>query len=174
MFSELVRFALCALSVVKVHPSAGCQDALQVMPQDDLSMTAQCLLEPFKIVNLGVGGSAFVLDENVLTHIGDTDHGNDGLWVGYAKGDDRYTIKNVGKDAWVSVGDNGRLVVGPEAKAVEFAVESAGPNTWVIKKPFEDLLWEAVYDGTSMKFGYVTLRESPGSRPGYQHWTFAR
>jgi hypothetical protein len=36
---------------------------------------------PFKIVNLGVNGSAFVFEGggNVLTHIGDTDRGDFGL-----------------------------------------------------------------------------------------------
>jgi hypothetical protein len=36
---------------------------------------------PFKIVNVGVNGSAFVFEGggNVLTHIGDTDHGDFGL-----------------------------------------------------------------------------------------------
>jgi hypothetical protein len=35
---------------------------------------------PFKIINLGVNGSAFVFEGgNVLTHIGETDHGDFGL-----------------------------------------------------------------------------------------------
>jgi hypothetical protein len=40
------------------------------------------ILAPFKIVNLGVNGSAFLYDGfggSVLTHIGDTDHGEYGL-----------------------------------------------------------------------------------------------
>ncbi|KAJ7885450.1 hypothetical protein B0H13DRAFT_2535766 [Mycena leptocephala] len=157
-------------------------DSPKATPQVDLSMKYQARLlsagpAPFKIVNLGMNGSAFVFEGggNVLTHIGDTDHGDFGLWVGYQTGGDKYIIKNIGLNAWVSVEkETGRLAVLPGVGAVEFAVESAGHNVWVIKEPFEDLLWEAVYEGTSMRFGYVTLRKSPGSRPGYQHWTFSR
>ncbi|KAJ6566713.1 hypothetical protein B0H19DRAFT_1257904 [Mycena capillaripes] len=185
MFFKLVPFALWALSIVNALPtSTGCGSALEVqgLPQIDFSMTVhvQTAPQPYKIVNLGVSGSAFVLGENVVTHIGDTDHGKDGLWQFYQvkAGENLYLIKNVGKDAFVSVGENGRLVVIPGTRGVEFAIETAGKNIRQIKKinsdGSEDLYWEAVYDGSSMIYGYVTLHESQGSRPGYQQWTISK
>ncbi|KAJ7885428.1 hypothetical protein B0H13DRAFT_1889547 [Mycena leptocephala] len=178
MFSKLISLALCVLSTVKAFPNPmGCGSAIEVplrtwlLPRRNLVDT-QTGPAPFKIVNLGVNGSAFVFEgggtcsptSKTLT-----------TWPGYQTGGDKYIIKNIGLNAWVSVEkETGRLAVLPGVGAVEFAVESAGHNVWVIKEPFEDLLWEAIYDGSSMRFGYVTLRKSPGSQPGYQHWTLSR
>ncbi|KAJ7863620.1 hypothetical protein B0H14DRAFT_3133925 [Mycena olivaceomarginata] len=82
----------------------------------------------------------------MLTHIGDTGHGDFGL-----------AIKPE------ATGILSRTVL-PGVGPINFAVESARHNAWVIKELFEDLLWEAIYDGSSMRLSYVTLCKSPGSR----------
>ncbi|KAJ6482283.1 hypothetical protein C8R47DRAFT_1197505 [Mycena vitilis] len=184
MFSKLVPLALCALSMVKAFPhQLECVGAVQgELTQVDFSvLKAEPTFPPFKIINLGVDGSAFVFpdsdDGSILTHIGATDHGDYGMWLGYRDSEtpgqrDRYIIKNVGMDAWVSIGEMGRLVVRRGVRPTVFAVESSGHNEWTLKLPADNSVWKAVYDGSSMQFGYVTLRPADGTQ--YEKWAFER
>ncbi|KAJ7759418.1 hypothetical protein DFH07DRAFT_940148 [Mycena maculata] len=173
MFAKLIPFAICALFMVQAvpRPIESCHNEVQAFSQVDFSMNR--IPGPVKIINLGVGGSAFVLGESIVTHIGDKDHGDTGLWKGYPNGPDRYTIKNIGTGNFVSVSEyDGRLVVRPDTKPTDFALESVGQHVWVLKMADEDKVWEAVYDGSSMMYGYVSLRKTPGRPSAYQHWNF--
>ncbi|KAJ7486871.1 hypothetical protein FB451DRAFT_1535027 [Mycena latifolia] len=172
MFSKLIPLALCALSVVRAAPAmVSCQVTIEAIGQSAFS-TKVPELAPFKIINLAVHGSAFALEgsDNVFTQIGDIEHGPNGLWVGFKTGEDKYLVQNVGTGGYIK--PQGRLIIGPRSEATEFAVERAGNNVWELKLPNEDRVWEAVYDGSSMIFGYVSLRPASGEQS--QHWTFAR
>ncbi|KAJ7270939.1 hypothetical protein C8J57DRAFT_1468139 [Mycena rebaudengoi] len=148
MFSKLIPFALCAVAVVRAFPSRmSCQTNVEAAEaQVDFSIKS---FKPFKLINMGVNGSAFLSEENVLTQIGDTQHGDNGWWK-------RLVVRGV--------------------EATEFVVESASDSIpgSSIKMPYVDQVWEAVYDGSSMKFSYVSLPKTPGPKynPELQHWTF--
>jgi hypothetical protein len=81
-----------------------------------------------------------------------------------------YTIKNVGLDSYAAAPqtEEGASVVTNRAPST-WSIESAGDNTYVIKVPNEDLLWNA--EPPVIPRGDVRLRGADGSET--QRWRLA-
>ncbi|KAJ7914715.1 hypothetical protein B0H13DRAFT_1872715 [Mycena leptocephala] len=203
MFSKLIPLALYAFAFVQAIPFSenlnvgyGVSNKSEATHKVDRSVLDKPGSKPLRLFNVGVSGSGTFAgpgSEELLIDRSTTIHGNDGMvtflqdrwlewihltglqWVAQQIGSSsRYFIKNVGRNAFVSIGENNRLIVRQSANPAEFILEVAvAPDIYTIRcneVGKQRLVWEGIYDESSRQYGYVALR--PPSA-GNQHWYFS-
>lgn len=129
-----------------------------------------------KIMNVATMNPVITFSNNpvleVLVGQGASPPGDLGVWDRGELGADSYVFTNRGTGQKISVNDgNDHLVTSIDVPATVFAVEAAGQGEFVIKLPYADSVWVAIFDGTSPIFGRIALRPASGS--AFQRWTFA-
>ncbi|KAJ7831230.1 hypothetical protein B0H14DRAFT_2592830 [Mycena olivaceomarginata] len=185
MFSKLIPLALCALSFVQAFPFSYNQNtiscAVSVNYEGDLSVQDLPGPTPLRLRNLDIKGTgAFVAagSGEVLIDRSNEQHGNDGngnissiafLGMNSADCGSKYKIGNVGRNAFVSVGEGNRLFVRQGATPAEFSLLYNGADTYKIQLAGQNLMWEGIYGNTG--YGYVALQ--PRSA-GNQDWQWTR
>ncbi|KAJ7148969.1 hypothetical protein C8R43DRAFT_952214 [Mycena crocata] len=137
------------------------------------------------IVNVANNGSIFTFEEPIgpdqevlLPMISELGHQHGHWWRYKVSGrTDEWIFKNRGTGQWLQIAEDpyhyhkDQLIAVDGYSPTHFAVEPAGKGELVIKLPYEDKVWEAIYDGTSMLYGRVALRPANGSP--YQRWKYA-
>ncbi|KAJ7694915.1 hypothetical protein B0H16DRAFT_1559449 [Mycena metata] len=91
------------------------------------------------------------------------------FWEKIPVGDDTYLLKNFDTGMYISINDERRLVVYADAEPTAFQVipVANANDTYIIKVPDLDLVWEPRFQGSS-DFGVVMLTPDNGSNS--QRW----
>ncbi|KAJ7765686.1 hypothetical protein B0H16DRAFT_1717603 [Mycena metata] len=133
------------------------------------------------IINSAINASTFVYSAHSYSPMFvDTPGWNfaDALsWDRYIHSKDKYIFRNQDNGYWLSVDYEGEppyiLYTQDHMEPTVFAVESVGDGDFVIKLPYFDSVFEAVYDNENGEnphpwYAWVELRPANGS--AYQQW----
>ncbi|KAJ6490495.1 hypothetical protein DFH09DRAFT_1291093 [Mycena vulgaris] len=164
MLFKLSSIVLMALAMV--HATT--------IPPSDIDLSEKVAV-PVIIVNGGSNATVFTFDgDSPLEVLLPMRLGMDqqyGTWDRYMVSTDAWIFKNRGTHQWLKVNTaNDHLITVNDFSPTIFAVEHAGEGKLIIKLPYEDKVWEPLFDGTSMQFGRVSLRPANGSPS--QRWVY--
>ncbi|KAJ7880823.1 hypothetical protein B0H13DRAFT_2345429 [Mycena leptocephala] len=179
MFSKIFTFGLAALSFVGAAPATGFQ----------VPMAMSCS------VNF-LSAAAHSIQPGLYHILPDTDTILNGTELRSYSHDDpvfvRLTLEWLGPfadiDIPIHVGHNNTIIAGYKtSKAVPFAIQPAGEDTFVVKAVNEDLVWtletpESVYSEACYQLGlspvphlsFLIGASPPGTRQEGQKWKFVK
>ncbi|KAJ7500656.1 hypothetical protein B0H11DRAFT_1996092 [Mycena galericulata] len=163
MLSKILILASTLLGLSFVHAIPAPKASTVRLPPDG----------PVQVVNVGNNGTIFTFgavagsSEPLQVYAPQIWSWENGVWDLTNVAADTWTFQNTGTGQYIQADETDNNIVTGTSPTI-FAVNSAGGGNFVIKLPYADLVWEYIYDGSSMEYGKVELRPADGSAS--QQW----
>ncbi|KAJ7616668.1 hypothetical protein FB45DRAFT_1105980 [Roridomyces roridus] len=159
MTFKALPLIVLALSLVRAAPSVADTDA----------SLSEKFAVPCAIVNVGMNGTIFTFDKTAddsdlevfLPVIWETSNKIWNRWNDPKS--DRWLFENRETGQFLTVDQtNDYIITSDNLEATMFSVTHAGEGHLMIKLPYEDKVFEAIYDGSSMEYAHIELRPANG------------
>ncbi|KAF7368155.1 hypothetical protein MVEN_00134500 [Mycena venus] len=178
MFSKIFTLGLAALTFVSAAPATGFQSPMgiscNVHVQSVGASAASYSLDAgrYRILDVSTNSWLRGYTPDVPLYVSLTREfpGPFAEWDVKPAKEGAFTIRNVGLDSSVYVGNDKTILVGPKQDPVPFAIEAAGDDTFVVKSVNADLVWTLKTPGRVRS----EVQLSPEQGKEAQRWKFIK